>query len=148
MIPIGDGKKIREHFGKKLKGPVTIDFFTQGDSPLPVPIQECMFCKETGELLREVAALSERITLNVHDLVSDAATAKVHGITRVPAFVLGGAAKGRVRFFGIPSGYEFAALIEAIVDVSRGSTDLAPKAVEQLSKLRKDVHVQVFGTPT
>jgi alkyl hydroperoxide reductase subunit AhpF len=148
MIPIKDGKKLREHFGKHIQGPVTIDYFTQGDSPLPVPIQECMFCRETGEMLREVAELSDRITLNVHDFVTESEVAKAHGITRVPAFVLSGAAKGKVRFFGIPSGYEFAALIEAIVDVGRGKTDLAPRALEELAGLRRNVHVQVFSTPT
>ena len=35
-----------------------------------------------------------------------------------------------------------------LVDVSRGTTDLSPKVAEELSAIRKPVHIQVFGTPT
>ena len=148
MIPEKDQKAIREHFAKKLKQPVAIEYFTQGVGPGEVPIGECRYCRETGALLSELAALSDQIDLRVHDLLADEAKAKEFGITRIPAFVLTGQAKGRVRFLGIPSGYEFAALIEDLVDVSTGQTDLSPKVAEELADLKKDVHIQVFGTPT
>ena len=148
MIPDKDAKLIREHLSKNLKGPVTIDYFTQGDSSQGLPVRECQYCRETGELLREVSALSAQVTLREHDLVSDAATAQAFAVTRIPAFVLSGKSKGRVRFLGIPSGYEFSSLIEDLVDVSRGTTDLSPKVAEELSAIRKPVHIQVFGTPT
>jgi alkyl hydroperoxide reductase subunit AhpF len=148
MISEKDAKLIREHFHKNLKGPVAIDHFTQGESTGQVPIRECQFCRETGELLREVTALSDQITLRTHDLVSNAAKAKEMEITRIPAFVLSGKARGHVRFIGIPSGYEFSSLIEGLVDVAKGETDLAPKAVAELAGLKNRVHIQVFGTPT
>ena len=148
MISDKDGRLIRDHFKKHLKNPVTIDYFTQRESVLAVPIQQCEFCRETGQLLEEVAALSDQITLNVHDFVAEEGKAKEFGINRIPAFVLSGKAKGRVRFLGIPSGYEFSSLIEDLVDVARGETDLAPRAVEELASVRNRVHIQVFGTPT
>ena len=148
MIPAKDAQSIRQHFDKHLKGPVTIDYFTQKQSALSLPLQECMYCRETGELLSEIAALSGQIRLQVHDLVADEAKAKEFGITRIPAFVLSGAAKGKVRFLGIPSGYEFSSVIEDLVDVAKGSTDLSPKAREELAAVKKEVHIQVFGTPT
>lgn len=148
MISEKDAKAIREHFKKTLKDPVTIDHFTQGESPSGLPLQECQFCRETGELLREVAGLSDRITLHTHDLVGEAAKAKELGISRIPSFILSGKAQGQVRFLGIPSGYEFSSLIEDLVDVARGETDLAPKAVAELAGLKNRVHIQVFGTPT
>ncbi len=148
MISEKDSKLIREHLKKNLKDPVQIDYFTQGVSPGELPIQECQFCHETGELLREVAGLSEKITLRVHDLVADAGMAEEMGISRVPAFLLSGKAQGKVRFLGIPSGYEFSSLIEDLVDVARGQTDLAPRAVAELADLKNPVHIQVFGTPT
>ena len=148
MIPDKDAKLIRDHFQKNLKDPVTIELFTQGQSPGTLPIKECQFCTETDTLLGEVAALSDRITLRVHDLVGEAALAKEMGIERIPSFILKGKALGQVRFLGIPSGYEFASLIEGIVDVAKGETDLAPKAVAELAGLKNRVHIQVFGTPT
>ncbi len=148
IIPEKDARQISDHFKKNLKGPVTIDYFTQKESVLSVPANECMYCRETGELLKELAGLSPQITLQVHDLVSDAAMAKEFGFERVPAFTLSGAAKGRVRYLGIPSGYEFSALIEDMVDVASGKTDLSPKACEELRAIQKDIHIQVFSTPT
>jgi alkyl hydroperoxide reductase subunit AhpF len=148
MISEKDAKVIREHLKKNLKDPVAIDYFTQGDPPGGLPIQECQYCHETGELLREVSELSDRITLRTHDLVAEAGKAKEMRVDRIPLFVLSGKAQGQVRFLGIPSGYEFASLIEGLVDVSRGETDLAPKAVAELAGLKNRVHIQVFGTPT
>ena len=148
MISDKDAKHIREHFKKNLKEPVAIDHFTQGASPGGVPIRECQFCTEAGELIREVAGLSDLITLRTHDLVTEVDLANEMGITRIPSFVLAGKARGQVRFIGIPSGYEFSSLIEDLVDVARGETDLATKAVAELEGLRKKVHIQVFGTPT
>ena len=135
-------------FDKNLKGPVAIDYFTQKQPTLSLPIQECMYCRETGELLGEIAALSSQIRLNVHDLVADEDIAKEFGIRQIPSFVLSGAAKGRVRFLGIPSGYEFSTVIEDLVDVAAGKTDLSPKVREELAGVPKEVHIQVFGTPT
>lgn len=148
MISDKDSKAIRDHFAKHLKNPVTIEHFTQGASPGDVPIRECEYCRETTQLLQEVAALSDRITLNVHDFVAEADLARELGISRIPTFTLVGKARGRVRFVGIPSGYEFSSLIESLVDTANGTTDLSPRVAEEIGELRRDVHIQVFGTPT
>ena len=68
-------------------------------------------------------------------------------IDRVPAFVCKGAARGRVRFFGIPSGYEFSGLIADLVDVSTGTTSLSDETREYLSALTENVNIKVFTTP-
>jgi glutaredoxin-like protein len=53
-----------------------------------------------------------------------------------------------VRYFGIPAGYEFARLLEALFDVSSGSTDLSEATRRALRGLNHDIHLQVFVTPT
>jgi alkyl hydroperoxide reductase subunit AhpF len=148
MIPAKDSSLIREHLARQLSGPVRIDFFTQKESSLSLPLQECVLCRETEDLLRELSGLSNRIDLEVHDFIADEQTARNMGITRIPAFVLSGASRGKVRFFGIPSGYEFSTLLEDLIDVSRGTTDLAQPARQELESLGRDVHIQVFTTPT
>jgi alkyl hydroperoxide reductase subunit AhpF len=148
MIQPREMKIIRDHFDKHLKNPVSIDYFTQQEPVLSLPLQECMYCRETGELLKDLADLSPNLRLDVHDFVKDEGKAKELAITRIPGFVLHGAEKGRVRYFGIPSGYEFSSLIEDLVDVSRGTTDLSPRAREEIAAIGKDVHIQVFSTPT
>jgi glutaredoxin-like protein len=53
-----------------------------------------------------------------------------------------------IRFYGIPSGYEFSSIIEDIVDVSRGDSGLQPATREALAAVSEPVHFQVFITPT
>ena len=53
-----------------------------------------------------------------------------------------------IRFYGIPSGYEFTSLLEAVMLVSTGDHGLTPETVKRIGSLRRDVHIQVFVTPT
>jgi glutaredoxin-like protein len=142
----------RKKFSGEMSGRVKLLFFTQEPSRLVVPDylkgQECLFCQETRRLLEEVAGLSEKIELVVYDFVADQEKAAEHAVNKIPAIVVRGETDSRIRFFGIPSGYEYMSLIEAIVDVSRGSTGLSAKTKESLRALENDVHIQVFVTPT
>lgn len=131
---------MREHLGHSLELPVTLKLFTQK--------VDCQYCKETEALMTEVAELSDKITLEVHDLVSDKEVADTYGISRAPATVILGTRDYGIRFYGIPSGYEFNSLIEAISTVSGEQHGLAAETVEKLSALQEPVHVQVFVTPT
>lgn len=148
FIPEADRKFLTDHFSKEMKDPVKIVYFTQHESQLVVPGQECLYCRETRDLLEEVSSLSDKIELEVHDFVADSKEAAKYGIDKIPATVLTGKAKGKVRFYGIPSGYEFAVLIESVVAVSKGATDLSDATRSSLAKADKDLHVQVFTTPT
>ena len=53
-----------------------------------------------------------------------------------------------VRFYGLPTGYEFGSLVEAILDVSRGESLLADETRAGLAALDKDLRTAVFSTPT
>ena len=131
-----------------LEGDVTIINFTQRESLLIIPGQECDYCKETRELLEEVTALSKKLHLETKDFVRDSQAAESLGVTRIPAFVLQGRAKGKVRYFGIPAGYEFSTLIEDLIDVSKGKTNLSDTTRKALATVDQDLHIQVFVTPT
>lgn len=140
--------EIRRLF-ETLTGDVQLIYFTQRESPLFVPGHECETCKDTRTLLEEVAELSDKVKLEVHDFVADHETAREHGIDRIPAFVMrADGVKGKVRYFGMPSGYEFSVFLGSLIDVSQGKSGLSETAVETLGKLDKDLHIQVFVTPT
>jgi glutaredoxin-like protein len=53
-----------------------------------------------------------------------------------------------IRYYGIPSGYEFTSLIEDVVAVSTGDTGLSDETLEALTAITEPVHIQVFVTPT
>jgi len=143
-----DQQAVQTYLQEHLTAPVTIHYFTQHESVLAVPGHECAYCRDTQELLEEVTALSDQLTLVTHDFVAESALAGQYGVDKIPAFILTGAAKGRVRYFGIPAGYEFSTLMEDLVDVARGTTSLSDQTRQRLQGITDPLHLQVFVTPT
>lgn len=142
-----DRNYLRDIFNRELTNDVKLLFFTQ-KSGLFVPGVECEYCKETGELLKELSEISDKIKLEVYDFISDKEVVDKYAIERIPAIVIAGEEDYGIRFYGIPSGYEFSSLIETIIDVSKRETKLSKDIKEKLAKIDKDVTIQVFVTPT
>jgi alkyl hydroperoxide reductase subunit AhpF len=143
-----DQAEIKKIF-EQLAGDVRLLFFTQRDSPLIIPGEDCATCKDTRALLQEVAALSGKLHLEIHEIRPGDEVAREHGIERIPALVLtSDGVKGKVRYFGLPSGYEFSVLLGSLVDVSKAQVDLAEDTIKVLDGLETDLHLQVFVTPT
>jgi glutaredoxin-like protein len=142
MLKDEDKKYIREQFDAKLKDPVKIILFSQK--------LECEYCRPTEEILTELAELSAKITLDIRNLQIDSEDAKVFGVDKVPAIILLGAEDKDygIRFFGIPSGYEFSTLLSDIIDVSSGKSDLNPELASKISTITDPVDIKVFVTPT
>ena len=109
---------------------------------------ECHFCAETRQLVEEVAALSGKIELEVYNFAIDKEKAEEYGVDKIPAIVIMSEKDYGVRFYGIPSGYEFSSLVEDIIDVSRGEVELLPATKEALAEITEPLHFQVFVTPT
>ncbi|HVC19252.1 MAG TPA: thioredoxin family protein [Vicinamibacterales bacterium] len=131
-----------------LETPVTLVLFTQGEGGA----LECEYCVETRHLAEEVAALSDKVTLEVHDFVGDADLARGYGIDKIPALiVMRGGPEPKdygIRLYGIPAGYEFSTLLEDIRMVGRGEAGLRPETLAALQRLTQPVHIQVYVTPT
>jgi glutaredoxin-like protein len=125
---------------KVLTGPVKLVNFTQE--------MACQYCRETEQLLREVKELSDKISLEVYNFQLDKEKVAEYRVDKIPATVVEGSKDYGIRFYGIPLGYEFVPFLEAIKDISRGSTDLLPETRVALAEVREPVHLQVFTTPT
>lgn len=149
LISESDRQMIRNHFDENFTGDVEIVMFTERASPIIIPGKEpCETCEQTEELLEEVATLSDKLKVTVREISSAKEEAESYGIDRVPAFVVKGATRGRMRFLGIPSGYEFSGFLADLVDASKGTTDLSGETREFLASLTQDVNIKVFTTPT
>jgi alkyl hydroperoxide reductase subunit AhpF len=109
---------------------------------------ECQQCQITRGLLEEVAALSEKVSLEVCDFEADAELAKKLGVDKIPASLIMGDRDYGIRFYGVPAGYEFNVLIQDILDVGKRSPGLDDKTKEVLTTIKKPVHLQVFISPT
>lgn len=143
-----DRESLKAKFEAELEGEVKIAFFTQHESGLIVPGLECPGCKDARQLLEELLSLSPKLVLETLDFLAQEDQAKALGVDKIPATVLGAQDGGRLRFFGVPSGYEFATLIEDILSLSKGAPGLSLPTVERLKEVTKPTHIQVFVTPT
>ncbi len=132
--------ELREEFAR-LKEPVRLAVFSQA---LADPESE-----QVRRLVEELAALDPRITAESYNFVLDTAKVEELKIQRIPAIAVLGAEKDhRIRMYGLPSGYEFGSLVDAILDVSSGDSGLSEATRTALADLASPVHLQVFSTPT
>ncbi|VVB95810.1 Thioredoxin [uncultured archaeon] len=125
---------------EKLTRDVELIVFTQEN--------ECQFCKDTKEVVLEVASLSPKIKTKVYDFVINGDEDIKYNIKKIPAIAIVGKTDYGVRYYGVPAGYEFAAFVEDIIDVSRGTTSLPDGIKAKLAEIKKPVHIQVFVSPT
>jgi glutaredoxin-like protein len=143
LLQEADRKVLEEKFAE-LTSPVKMIVFTQE--------MECQYCKETRQLAEEVAELSDMITLEVYDFMAHQEIAEQYNVDKIPATIImtgGDAPKDfGIRFFGIPSGYEFASVIEDIMMVGEGETGLSAEMKSWVAELDAPIHLQVFVTPT
>jgi alkyl hydroperoxide reductase subunit AhpF len=135
-----DEDAVRKEF-ERLTGPVKLVVFSQelvaGD-----------LCRQNEQLMKEVAALSEHITVETLNPAIDRERAEAYGAQDVPLTIVEGARDYGIRFLGIPAGYEFSNLIDAIIAVSRGEASLSEQTKASLAMLPGEVEIKVFSTPT
>ena len=144
-----DQQAVRERFDVELKRDVNIKLVTQRNvGGLFIPGRECRSCGPTQQLLEEVEALSPKIHLEVVDYYADREDAEALGVEKIPAAIIGSNGDHNVRFYGLPSGLEFAVLLDAITVASTGRSPLQLETRRRLRRLKQDVHIQVFATPT
>jgi len=134
-----DRGKVTQAF-KDIEKDVKIVMFTQE--------MECPHCEMTRMMLEEISGLSDRLSLEVHDFVAEADLAKKYGVDKIPAIMLVGDRDYGIRFYGVPAGYEFAALVEDIKDVGGRDPGLSKEVMAELAKVDKPVHMQVLISPT
>jgi len=138
-----DREYLVEHF-KDIQHPVKLVIFTQEF--------ECTYCKETRMIVDELAELSGSVSIEVFDLLADSEIAEQYQIDKIPAIAVtrGGDAPQDygIRYFGIPSGYEFSSLVEDIMMVGTGESGLSDETKALLAGVEKPLHLQVFVTPT
>jgi alkyl hydroperoxide reductase subunit AhpF len=152
-----DQDQLRSIFAEQLDRKVRLRVLTQPPSKLYVPGQQlCASCAEAEPFARELATLSDKLEVVVHNVQEEPAVAEQYAIRELPAILLepvgedeaGTPAQGTIRFLGLPAGYEFSTLIMDLVDVSTGRVELSEAGQAEVRGLDQDVHLQVFVTPT
>ncbi len=139
LIGDDDALEIRERM-KGLVGPVRLIHFTQE--------LNLEYGREAKQLLEELVALSARLSLEVYNFLLDNDKVTEYAVDKVPATAVRNGKDYGIRFYGLPAGYEFATLLDAILSVSRGDSGLKLENKEKLAKVSQPLHLQVFVTPT
>ncbi|MCD6573937.1 MAG: thioredoxin family protein [Thermoplasmata archaeon] len=141
LINEEDKKSIKGKFANEMEKDVRILYFTEH--------YKCRYCAETKEILETLTELADgKIKLEIYEFEKEKELVEKYRINKIPATLVFGENEYKIRFFGIPSGYEFSTLLEDVIDASRGRTNLKENIKEEIRKIDSDVHIQVFVTPT
>ena len=139
--------EIRQAFDEHLEADVKLSLV--GPNAENPPSRD--YTKDIRELLSELVAISPKLSMEYVDAPSDEQR-KSLGMSADeggPITVISGAARGKVRFVGVPAGHEFPSLVKAIIDVSRGMSEaLTAASRAMLQHIERPVHIRVFFTPT
>jgi alkyl hydroperoxide reductase subunit AhpF len=103
----------------------------------------------TKQILGELAALNDKITVVDKSFVLDTDDKAKYKVDKAPAIViLSSGVDTRMRLYGAPTGYEFVGLVEAIIVAGTGKIELEPETLQWIQAVDKPTHIQVFSTPT
>jgi alkyl hydroperoxide reductase subunit AhpF len=127
-------------------------------SVITLPVQLVLFTQTIGgsesgavtkQILGELAALNDKITVVDKSFVLDTDDRNKYKVDRAPAIVLlSDGIDTRMRMYGAPTGYEFVGLVEAIIVAGTGKIELDPETMKWIQAVDKPTHIQVFSTPT
>src|SRR5262245_56589280 len=145
LLSADDQQKVRGALDAMTRR-VRLLFFTQSIG--------CETCAQTRQILDELPPLSDKISVEEINVVLDREKSAQYGFDRAPAIALlgqngdGGYHDSRIRFLGAPSGYEFVSLVQAVLLVGGGASQLTDESRARLSGVDKPLALQVYTTPT
>jgi alkyl hydroperoxide reductase subunit AhpF len=153
-----DRQVVARHLGA-IAHPVQALFFTQ-----TIGASETVLV--TRQILDEVAALSDKITIAEVNFILERDRAAAYGVEQVPAIVLLRRSASRaagpsdipvgtawedtgIRFLGAPAGYEFMSLVEALILAGSDDSGLSPGSKALIAEhVKQPLELLVFATPT
>lgn len=107
--------------------------------------ENCLSCSEAVALAREMNRVSEGMVkfelLNANEEIIDKLMVRY-----IPGFIYD-TRRRNVRFYGIPSGQEFAPFVYIQRYIGNNELNLPEKIVEKVESLDKPLHVKVMVTP-
>ena len=115
LLAEDDAQYLRDAFAN-LASDVTVTVVTRQRSALVLPGEDPPEAedasREVKQIVDEVAATAPRVRVEHLDVVADSDRADAVAGGRIPAIVFSSAmSKGRLRYYGLPAGYEMSTLI-------------------------------------
>jgi glutaredoxin-like protein len=140
LLSDGDRVAIERKFSENMKDEVTLLLFSEDGSAIS---------KELIDISNKLAGLNSKIVVSAQN--SDGGKnqrMKDLRIEHTPCMLVTKGDFTRIRYFGLPAGYEIPPLVDAIAELSSSHTKLSPKAKEALSTVRRRANIKVFVLET
>lgn len=138
MVVLSDADKaaLKRRFEQGLKDEVTI---------LVIADEGSIMAKELADLAGTLSGLDQRIKVDTQnaDGGRNPRMRELH-IEKWPVMVLVKGDFSRIRYYGIPTGYEFSPFIDALVELSSTKTSLSPRARQALQTVRRRANIKIF----
>jgi alkyl hydroperoxide reductase subunit AhpF len=148
ILSEGVREQLRARFAERLIGPVHLTLYTRpGSGRLVLPSGVgCATCEEARELAEELRdAAPDKVSLEIVD-VTITPDANVKEVPTLRVSAPGG--DPRIAWQGLPGGFEFATVVDAMERLSAGEPGLSEQTLAWLERLEADLEVMVFATPT
>lgn len=152
LISPADQETLRRELASMTRR-VRLLFFTQ--------TFDCPTCLQARQIVDEFPLLSDQLSVEEVNLLLDGDRARQYGVDRAPAIVVlfeewPPAARldqvvwrdSNIRFLGLPAGYEFVALVQAVLLVGAGKSRLSAASQQRLAAVDRPLEIRVFSTPT
>jgi hypothetical protein len=140
-------QQLHDRFAEQLSGPVQLTLYTRpGTGRLILPSGfGCATCDDAKQLVEDIGeAAPDLINVKVVDVTGDDVE-----VREVPTLMLGfPGEEPRISWQGLPAGFEFATVVDAVERVSTGGHELSQDSLDALARLTEPVDVMVFATPT
>ena len=108
----------------------------------------CDTCYEARRTADQIASLSERISVEEHNLVLDKDEVVEYQVDQVPAIAVVSEEDVGIRYYGVPAGFEVESLVSAIEIVAGLAPTVSASTQYALNELDRDLRICVFVTPT
>lgn len=141
ILSAEDRDYLKNEFSK-ITEDVNIAFFATNEQ------DKCEHCDNIRAIIAEIDDLSKHLKFNMYDIEKDAELAAKYRVKMAPALVFTQNETGNIKYYGVPSGYEFSSFIDDIMDIGTKSNDLDDEVKKGVSEIQDDVHIMVFVTPT
>ena len=136
MLSEGDRASLERRFAQGMKDDVTLLLFVDEGSAME---------KELTDFANTLAQTNPKIKVDVQK-AEDGKNQRMRElhIEHWPCLVLAKGDFTRIRYYGIPAGYEIPSLVDAIVELSSMRTTLSPKARSALATVRRKANIKIF----
>jgi glutaredoxin-like protein len=124
---------------ERLSSDVTFVYFAEETN--------CRHCREEKALLTELVSLTPKLHLDTYHFGIDRELAAQYAVDKAPGMALVGQDDYGVRFYGMPSGFEFRPFMEDVVRVSQGESGLSDDTKKALEAVAQPVRIEVLTQP-